>query len=629
MTLSSRPGVRSAARVSLLLVCLVALAPPVSTLEAAATALPPPLPPPPPAQAPFPTSPDGTFGATVTDAQGGVWTKGPEGHFGNAGSFLVQRNGQPVPSPFGPGFGDAYAANLLWFGGQVYGVNSGGIWFTLYADRYGSTISGDPRIAPQPAPPVGVGGGTAIPAPPARPSPNASPHGTVVEGAGVKVTDYFGKVWALRDRDTPDDYKGSGGEQGGAMFVGYAVSEDGIYDPDPPHAIKLAVFHTPEPTIWMRDNIGFWYRGVLSGGPDPNWTFAEDPFVPPVPRPEPRVGTRTLKGGWRFPAGHGNLAMRYDGVRPVKAWLSSKFENPGDVLEFDLPPMGTGSDPNQWPMLTPTRTIPAWWVTAVTNDPTLVAARAADPAKYALTPFKSYANGLFFGSLNRGAAKLWAAPFTNYAQDAEASLPTLLVAADGETITVPIPRQRFAGFVKRGPGLEPYIGAGGYASGQGTSAGPTLARLDGTRIIEYDGQRHESPGPGLEFWNSRAPREPNYEPVWKIDQWVAWNVRNGEGRWASDRIWAGGLVLPEGISYWPRLATGVVYYRLQNLTFGAPAADRTYRYLYSPSTFQFDRYELTGIGEVRGQEVGPDGSVYLATQTFFSGEPVIVSVFGN
>jgi hypothetical protein len=107
-----------------------------------------------------------------------------------------------------------------------------------------------------------------------------------------------------------------------------------------------------------------------------------------------------------------------------------------------------------------------------------------------------------------------------------------------------------------------------------------------------------------------------------------------EGRWASDRVWGGGLVLPEGICYWPWMATGSIDYAIQNFTFGVDRLNRTYRYLYDRTSFAFQRYGYTGLGEVRGQELDAQGRVYLsiADQWTVGGAPranaPIVAVFG-
>jgi hypothetical protein len=90
-----------------------------------------------------------------------------------------------------------------------------------------------------------------------------------------------------------------------------------------------------------------------------------------------------------------------------------------------------------------------------------------------------------------------------------------------------------------------------------------------------------------------------------------------QGRWASDQIFGGGLVLPEGISYWPIMGMGDLDYGRQSLCFAASDKLRTYEYRYNATTYQFIGYqgrpEFDGYQAViKGQELGPDGKVYLS-----------------
>jgi hypothetical protein len=253
--------------------------------------------------------------------------------------------------------------------------------------------------------------------------------------------------------------------------------------------------------------------------------------------------------------------------------------------------MGSGTDVSGWPVVTRTGTIAGWWPAA-----------------------QGYCNGLV---LWRG--KLWAAPRLFYDTNPPATMS--IYAQDGETLTFQLPRQVFAGFVKRGPGADPLLGCGGYESGQGSSSGPSLATLSGQPLVRY-GWPSDPGAVGANGvpanWNGRAPRDPNYFPVNHQDSWVAWEPRviNGEmqGRWACDCIYGGGLVLPEGICYWAHMGTGDIDYARQRATFAAEGAERTYVYSYDRTT-----YALQGFGQsqdvgafISGQELGPDGKVYLA-----------------
>ena len=308
------------------------------------------------------------------------------------------------------------------------------------------------------------------------------------------------------------------------------------------------------------------------------------------PPPASTSSSRQQLGGWYLPQlGHGPIAIDFS---RMKLWMVMGA-GASQVHEFNLPAMGTGTNHKAWPQPTFVRSIPCWWNTGNGNG--------------------CYAQGLAWWQ-----NKLWMTPRFFYATNGE-ELKTLTVfAEDGQTINTPLLRQAFAGFVKRGPGLDPYLGSGGYESGQGTRSGPSLATLQGQSLIEYGWPG--SPGPLVSGkpanWDQRAPREPNYYPVGHVDSWVAWEPRtiNGvlEGRWACDRIQGGGLVLPEGITYWAWQGVGDLDYARQNSTFAA--VDQTSEYYYDSSTFKFTGYARRpefGAYPVLGQELGPDGKVYL------------------
>ena len=202
-----------------------------------------------------------------------------------------------------------------------------------------------------------------------------------------------------------------------------------------------------------------------------------------------------------------------------------------------------------------------------------------------------------------------------------------LYAPDGDRINLRLPRQKFSGFVKRA-GQEPLIGGGGYASGQGSVSGPTLATMSGQVLLSYEWP--PLPGANLEFWNQRAPRDPNYWVIGHGDSWVGWEPRviKGvrQGRWASDSIAGGGLLLPEGLKYWPIMGTGQLDYALQSIGFAEQANVKTYEYTYDPTTYQFQRYEPAPMALVLGQEVAPDGTVYLA-QRWLRGNYIAITIW--
>jgi len=378
---------------------------------------------------------------------------------------------------------------------------------------------------------------------------------------------------------------------------------------------------------------GLWVQGLAPGGARDAWYFwdgsgwprsqdfepgttaslAPTPSPSSTPTPVPPVGERRMVGGC---IGHeewssGRIAIDFATGR---LWMIGHDqvavgpEGAPNVHEYRLADCnGTGGDPSTWPTLQPVRTTGKFW-------PNLDSQGA-------------YCNGLAFF---RG--KLWCSPKTMYASSPiTAAGPLQLIAPDGDTINLKLPRQKFSGFVKRA-GQEPLIGGGGYASGQGSVSGPTLATMDGRVLLSYEWPA--SPGANLENWNLRAPRDPNYWVIGHGDSWVGWEPRviKGirEGRWASDNLEGGGLLLPDGLKYWPIMGKGELNYAYQSTAFANPdpaaGALQTYEYTYNPKTYQFQSYRPVSMGLVRGQEIAPDGTVYLA-QKWLRGNYIAITVW--
>jgi hypothetical protein len=273
-----------------------------------------------------------------------------------------------------------------------------------------------------------------------------------------------------------------------------------------------------------------------------------------------------LIGGWRLTGEFARGAIAIDHVGKKIYLVGHAQQN--EVYEYDLPTHGTGKDINTWPILKPIRVIPAWW-----KD--------------------GYANGLAFHD-----GKLWAAARKYY--DTAPPETMTLFAMTGETIDIKLPRQQFAGFVKS-VGKFPEIGCGGYESGQGAAFGPTLATLEGKKLIDNNFAND---------WKTREKREPNYHSVDHKDSWVALEPReiNGvkEGRWACDRIYGGGIRTSTGIYYWPTMGIGDIDYKRQNETFAA--TNITYLYHYDPTTYKLIGWKkLDDIGRVHGHDISPDG----------------------
>lgn len=275
-----------------------------------------------------------------------------------------------------------------------------------------------------------------------------------------------------------------------------------------------------------------------------------------------------------------------------------------NVLTFDLknaPPLET------FPEIYPVKVEPGWWPTHKNG---------AD---------HQYANGLWFDG-----SRYWAVCRAHY--DTAPTWNMMAYADDGDIYEIPLEQQKFSGFVKPPVGDDgvswAYFGCGGYESGQGTCSGPTLADCEGNIFLQYADFNLENPGPNLEYWNLRAPRLPDHFTY--TDSWLAWNPRevNGvlEGRWASDWLYGGGVILPDGpLCYFPYQGTGELRYswgenpdgsRIQRtITFAEQEwYNRSCLLAYDPATFEcveFGRL-LDSQGPVCGQELDPEGRLWLA-----------------
>jgi hypothetical protein len=110
-------------------------------------------------------------------------------------------------------------------------------------------------------------------------------------------------------------------------------------------------------------------------------------------------------------------------------------------------------------------------------------------------------------------------------------------------------------------------------------------------------------------FEKRELRPPTYRPAKRVDGWLALQPRDGIGRWACDRVHAGGIWHPRGIAYWALLGIGDLDYARQNETFAA--RNETWLYTYDPKTYGGVEFKKWDHGHVHGHEVAEDGRVYL------------------
>ena len=301
-----------------------------------------------------------------------------------------------------------------------------------------------------------------------------------------------------------------------------------------------------------------------------------------------------LLGGWRvaMPFCGGGLAIDSKNKR----FFTNGFGSADEIMEFSLMQpnpktgaveevkMGKGDNVAKWPRLDPVKKYTRFWE-------------------------GGYAGGLFYED-----NCLWVSPRKFY--DTSPPLEFSLYGKDlttGEVKTklVKLPRAAFGGgFVKAKGGklANTLLGCGGYESGQGSVAGPTLATADGKILINQ--KNH-----GTSEFSQRELRPANYWPKDHENGWMALEPQNGVGRWACDRIHAGGIWTPRGICYWPLLGVGDIDYQRQSETFGA--STETWLYTYDPKTYDKVEFNLWKYGHVQGQEMGPDGLVYLLVRNMW------------
>jgi hypothetical protein len=341
----------------------------------------------------------------------------------------------------------------------------------------------------------------------------------------------------------------------------------------------------------------------LESKPTPEPQPEPEPPTPPTPEPPP-VNTNRIKvsdfkliGGIRLKEefGVGGLAIDFENGRIYQGGHGQK----NDIVEYLLPQLGlgdAGANHNNWPSATFVRRVPKFWGT--------------QPWKgMALRP-----NGL---SVRNG--KLWVSPRVFYNQGNGAENTMYIMAEDGETIQVARARAKFGGgFIKGHP--EWLIGNGGYESGQGSVAGPTAAKIDGTILIDQ-------PDFGSLNFNARTPRPSGYWPAGGVDTWAAMRPRDAEsnplsqeqalasegvGAWCSDHVTGGGIWTPRGLCYWAQLGFGILDYKYQSEAFAANGMVWPFLYTYSPDfareSVQFEEWPY---GQIHGCEVGPDGRIYL------------------
>jgi hypothetical protein len=336
----------------------------------------------------------------------------------------------------------------------------------------------------------------------------------------------------------------------------------------------------------------------------------EPPPPPPPPPPQPssriKVSDFKLVGGIRLNETYsgGGLAIDFE-----KGLIYQGGHSQRDmIVVHELPAIGIGEPGTKhanWPMAVKRGELAPW---------------------HKAQPYGDNANMTDCNlGLTMRDGKLWCSARVKYDTSAT-NRNIILVADDGERINVPLERAGFGGgFIEGHPDL--LIGCGGYRSGQGSKAGPTVARLDGTRLLDapiFNDMR----------FGARTPRASGSWPVTGKDEWYAFIPRkdNGElctmeealagvgvGAWNSDSIYDGGVWTPRGLMFWATMGMGVLDYKLQSPQFAKSGMSRPFLYTYDPITFEYQGFEAWPFGDIHGCEVGPDGRIYLMRDNAWSG----------
>ena len=353
------------------------------------------------------------------------------------------------------------------------------------------------------------------------------------------------------------------------------------------------------------------YRPKPEPEPEPQ---PEPPPPPPPPPPTPNPSKRLtvadfkLVGGIRLkePFSGGGLAIDFERGFIYQGGHDQK----DDVILYQMPDIGSGepgANHANWPIAERVGPLPTrFWV----EQPWGTNQNLSD-----------HNNGLMIYG-----GKLWVSSRIKY-DAVGTNRSMILCSSDGDRIAVPLDRAGFGGgFIKGHP--EWLIGCGGYRSGSGSKAGPTVARIDGTILLDQVGF-------GNMDFSKRTPRPSGSWPVTGKDEWYGFIPRLngvpvsredalngvGIGAWNSDSIFDGGVWTNRGLCFWAMLGFGELDYKFQSEQFAANGASRPYLYTYDPETFARDsvQYEEWPWGQIHGCEIGPDGKLYLMRRNAWKG----------
>lgn len=342
---------------------------------------------------------------------------------------------------------------------------------------------------------------------------------------------------------------------------------------------------------------------------------ADAPVQPGDPTPadsaglyagEQSVARFQLLGGFRLNVAYPGegLALLRDSDGFVVEAVAGAHVHTASVHLYDLRgTIGTGGDPDQYPLLNPLHTwsvaelFPRWISGQSLRDMTAVGTASS---------FDLAGIGrVFYNTSPRATTQINVRSITR-----TASAVTFGAARE---VPIDLPEQEFSGFIKHSDPERDLgaIGAGAYDSGQGSVAGLSYA------VRQSDGRwtRLLTPPPFGDLTSPRLPRDNNYSCV-DGRSWVCIPASGDTGVWSTERIGGGGVRYGNNILFIATLGYGPRSYARQSYTFGDPSQDQAVAYFFvqDPVTnvVSFRRYDRwtfaapgqnvlgTALGRMRG-----------------------------
>jgi hypothetical protein len=292
---------------------------------------------------------------------------------------------------------------------------------------------------------------------------------------------------------------------------------------------------------------------------------------PPAPTGRIKATDLELVGGWILMQDYARpgLAIDFENTRA----FSGVHAHQTGINEYQLPEMGSGEIAN-WPRVSKSVVHPQFWEQFHNN----------------IQPHGlSYENGVLSVS-----PRAW-----YYFSDVNPHIVAHKNLSTGEitTTSVPVSTQQYGGgFIKGHPdGLM--LGCGGYLSGGSSFAGPTAAKMDGTPLLS---QPHFT----IVDFDSREKRPPTAWPQNGVDDYIAFNPRDGVSAWGADMVDGGGIWTDRGVLYWPSLGTGEGWYGNSRINFSE--GWKTWLYSYDPESWDKPEWSQWDYGKVVGCDVSGD-----------------------